>query len=310
MTSQVGDASPPPASAWISFAHLGVLYTVWSSTYLAIRLAVREGSGFPPFTMSGLRVLAAGGILLAVAILGRRRLKVGRSEAGAIIVSGLLLWVGGNGMVTWAEQRAESGLAALIVGSMPLWVVLLEGIADRRLPSLRLAAALAVGMAGVAVLTWPSLEKGQPADVAAVGALLAAPLLWAAGMVVQRRRLAYVPAWTSAAYQSLAGAAGFGLLILVFAEPRPAPTPEALWAWAYLVVFGSVIAFSSFVQAVRTLPMAVTSTYAYVNPIGAALLGWWILGEAITVHTVVGGALIMAGVAGVFRDKYSKTTDR
>jgi drug/metabolite transporter (DMT)-like permease len=280
-----------------------VLYTVWSSTYLAIRVAVGPGSGFPPFSMSGLRVLAAGALLLAWTAMRRYRMRLTRDEARVLIVTGLLLWVGGNGLVTWSEQRVASGFAALVVGSMPLFAALFEALIDRRRPSRRLVAALVVGLAGVGVLTWPSLREGGRADLVATIALAGAPISWAAGTVYQRGRTVNIPPLVSSGYQHLVGAVGFLILVLVMGEPRPTPTPAALAAWAYLVVFGSIVGFTSFVFALRLLPMSIATTYAYVNPVFAAVLGWWLLDEPITSFTVVGAVLVLAGVAGVFREK-------
>ncbi|MGD8413777.1 MAG: EamA family transporter, partial [Candidatus Latescibacterota bacterium] len=135
--------------------HLIVVYIVWGSTYLAIRVAVREGSGFPPFAMAAMRVFAAGAILFGWAIVSRRGIRVGRREMGVLFVSGVLLWLGGNGMVSWAERRAESGYSALLIAALPLWVAIMESVIDRRPPTLRLVGALLIGLAGVAVLNGP-----------------------------------------------------------------------------------------------------------------------------------------------------------
>jgi len=146
--------------------------------------------------------------------------------------------------------------------------------------------------------------QGTSAETWAVAALLAAPLSWAAGSIwVQRRRPDLGPL-TVAATQQICGGVGFLILIFLTREPRPTPTPEAWGAWAYLMLFGSVIAFSSFVRALRMLPVNVVMTYAYANPVIAVLLGWWILGEKVTGWTAVGAVLVVAGVAGVFRDRY------
>ena len=284
--------------------HLLVIYVVWGSTYLGIRLAVREGSGFPPFTMAALRVFVAALILLIWARLSRERLRLTRGEWVVMAGSGLLLWTGGNGLVTWGEQHADSGLAALLVASMPIFAALIEAALDRRRPSVLLMGSLLLGLIGVAALSAPVLMQGTSAETWAVAALLAAPLSWAAGSIwVQRRRPDLGPL-TVAATQQICGGVGFLILIFLTREPRPTPTPEAWGAWAYLMLFGSVIAFSSFVRALRMLPVNVVMTYAYANPVIAVLLGWWILGEKVTGWTAVGAVLVVAGVAGVFRDRY------
>ena len=135
--------------------NLVVVYIVWGSTYLAIRVAVREGAGWGPFWLGASRVLAAAAVLFLVNALRGKRLTPSRNEFGILVATGLLLWVGGNGAVNWAEQRIDSGLAALVVGSMPIWVAMIEGLIDRRPPSLMLMGSLVVGFAGLAVLTVP-----------------------------------------------------------------------------------------------------------------------------------------------------------
>jgi drug/metabolite transporter (DMT)-like permease len=299
---------PPPAPRPIDrselplagLVHLAVLYTVWSSTYLAIRIAVRDGGGFPPFWMAGSRALVAALAVLAWSAFRGQRLRLTRPELAVLAVSGPMLWVGGNGLVTWAEQQAESGFAALLVGSMPIWVALIEAVIDRRMPSRLLSASLLVGLAGVALLTSPSLRGAEaPSTIA----LIAAPIIWAGGSVLQQRRKVDVAPFVSSGYQMLFGAACFAVLVVALKEPVPAPAPDAWAAWVYLVVFGSILAFTSFVQALRLLPSSIVMTYAYVNPVFAALLGWWVLDEAITWRAVAGGALVLAGVAGVFRER-------
>jgi len=296
-----GDHGPLPLTGLL---HLLVIYVVWGSTYLAIRVAVREGSGFPPFTVGALRTLIGGAVLLGWAALRRQRVRPTRPELVVLILSGLLLWLGGNGLVTWAETRAESGYAALIIATIPIWVALMDAIVDRRLPPPLLIVSLAVGLAGIGVLSAPHLAGGDARDVAALAALLLAPFSWALGTVLQRRRPVGVVPQVSAAYQQLFGSIGFFLVAWLLREPTPAPTNEALLAWSYLVVLGSVVAFSSYVAALHLLPTRIVATYAYVNPVIAVLLGALILGEAITAATLAGMALVLLGVAGVFRATY------
>lgn len=287
--------------------HLSIIYVIWGSTYLAIRVAVREGAGFPPFTLSMTRVLLAGTLLLILGVLRRKSIRPSREDLLVLLGSGLLLWTGGNGLVTWAEQRADSGLAAMIVATTPIWTALMEAILDRRLPTLRLVLALLVGFAGILLLSVPSLRTGMRADVLAIFALLGAPISWAAGSILQNRRQMSLEPQVSAGYQSLFGGLGFLVLVLVFREPRPVPTNQAWLAWGYLVLFGSVIGFTSYVQVLKLLPMSIAMTYAYVNPVIAVLLGALILGEPITLWTISGAVLVILGVAGVFRDRSMRT---
>lgn len=283
--------------------YLGIVYVVWGSTYLAIRLAVRPGAGFPPFTLGALRVLVAAGILFAAAALTRQRLWPRKSELPVLIGGGLLLWPLANGLVVLGETRADSGFAALLVGSMPIWVAIMEAHLDRRLPTARFMGALLIGFAGVALLAWPVLRSGARADVLAVVALLAAPITWGAGSLWQRRRPVALAPLASAAWQQFFGGLGFIVAVLLLREPRPAPTPAAWGAWAYLTLFGSVIAFTSYVQTLRRLPMRIVSTYAYVNPVVAVGLGWIVLREQVTGWTLAGASLVLLGVAGVFHER-------
>lgn len=294
----------PPDLPLSGIFHLLVIYIIWGSTYLGIRLAVREGSGFPPFTMVALRTILGGSILLLLTGLRGRRLRLTRREALILIPSGLLLWLGGNGLVTWAETRADSGYAALLIATIPLWVAMIEAIIDRRAPSPLLLVSLFVGLAGIGVLSWPQITAGDARDVAAFVALLFAAFFWALGTVLQRRQPVGVTPRVSAGYQQLFGSVGFFVVALLVREPRPTPSPEAFAAWLYLVIFGSVIAFSSYVIVVKILPTRVVATYAYVNPVIAVILGAVILDEAITASTVAGMVLVLLGVAGVFRATY------
>lgn len=283
---------------------LFVVYLVWGSTYLAIRYAVREGSGFPPFTMAASRALLGGAILLLLGWLWRQRLRLARAELGWLVLSAVLLWNGGNGLVTWAEQRAHSGYAALVVGTTPMFSALIEALFNRRRPSRGLVLALLVGFAGLFLLTGPVLHSGQRGDLLATLALLGAPLSWSLGSTLQQRHPHRLPAMASAGWQQVIGGLGFLVLLHATGEPPPHPTPEAWWAWAYLVLFGSVLAFTAYVTALRRLPMPIVMTYAYVNPVIAVLLGWIFLQEEVTLTTLGGMALILAGVAGVFRQKH------
>lgn len=284
-------------------AHLFVVYIVWGSTYLGIRLAVREGSGFPPFTMAGTRILIAGTILMLLCLIRGKSLKPSRNDWFVFAASGLLLWFGGNGLVTWAEKYAASGYAAVLVGSQPLWTMTLESFIDRRRPTWRMIAALLIGLAGIVVLNYPVLRHGTRTELLPALALVCAVVFWGSGMVLQKRRPVSLSAEANSAYQLLFGSMALLLAALVVGEPRPTPTPEAWAAWGYLIVFGSVIAFTSFVKALQMLPINVVTTYAYVNPVIAVLLGAMIIGEPITRWTVAGSALTLLGVAGIFHEQ-------
>jgi len=283
--------------------HLAVVYLVWGSTYLGIRVAVREGAGFPPFLMASMRVFAASAILLLWAHFKGQRIRLARDEWILLAGSGLLLWVGGNGLVTWAEMRASSGLAALLVAAMPIWGELITMGLDRRLPTARMSGAILLGFLGVGLLTWPVLRSGLRADVLAVMALLLAPLFWSLGSIWFQRHKTDLGIIAASGWQQLLGGVGMLAVALVRREPVPTPTLEAWSAWVYLTVFGSVIAFTSYMNTLRRLPYRVVVTYAYANPVIAVFLGWLILGEAVTGWTLAGAGLVVAGVAGIFNNR-------
>jgi drug/metabolite transporter (DMT)-like permease len=253
--------------------------------------------------MAAMRVVAASIILFSWAALARRGLKVGRRELGVLFVSGVLLWVGGNGLVSWAERSADSGYSALLIAALPLWVAIMESIIDRRPPTIRLIGALLIGLAGVGVLNGPVILEGADQDIFAAIALISAAILWGLGAIFQRRKALSLEPEVSSAYQQMFGGVGLLLAAALTGEPRPAPIPEAWAAWVYLVIFGGVFAFTSFIKALRLLPVNVVMTYAYVNPVVAVILGRVILGEPITAWTIGGSVLIILGVMGVFHER-------
>ena len=292
-----------PRISWTGLLALFVVYIVWGSTYLAIRYAVRMGSGFPPFSMAGTRVLLGGSILLLIALGLRQRTRPTRAEFGWLALSAFLLWNGGNGLVSWAEQRAPSGYAALVVGTTPIFSAVIEALFSRRRPSAGLLLALVVGFAGLFLLTQPILHAGGRSDYLTTLALVGAPLSWSVGSTLQKRHPVAMPIAVTAGWQQILGGVGFLVLLTATGEPTPHPSAAAWWAWGYLVIFGSV-AFAAFLLALRHLPMPIVMTYAYVNPVIAVLLGWFFLHEEVTLTTVGGMLLILTGVAGVFRQKF------
>lgn len=277
------------------------VYFIWGSTYLAIRIGIKEGSGFEPFWFGGLRVLAAGAILVLWGALRGKKALPAREDWLVLAASGLLFWIGGNGMVILAEQRLDSGLAALVISSTPIWVACFESILDKKMPSALLVLSLVVGFGGIILLSYPLLTSGIRADLLSILALLVASFTWSSGLVLQSRRSVSVSRGVSSGYQQLFGGIFFTLIALFMREPLPTPTREAWLAWGYLVVFGSLIAFTSFISALQLLPASLVTTYAYVNPVIAVLLGWLILREPITIWTVGGGLLVLVGVRGIFQ---------
>jgi drug/metabolite transporter (DMT)-like permease len=282
--------------------NLLVVYIVWSSTYLAIRIAVSVGSGFPPFAMGASRMLITGIIMIAIAVILKNKITISGREFLIIAVSGLFLWTGANGLLIWSEQHVHSGLAALLVSTTPIWASLLDSILDKRKPSALLIVSLFCGLGGIAVLIYPSLSVHNSSDFISGLILVGASLSWAIGSVIQKRNPLAISDFTLAGYQTLFASLTFLVLSFIFREPVPNPTQNAWIAWGYLIVFGSVIAYSSYVVALRLLPINVMMTYAFVNPVLAVFLGWFILNEKITLWTVAGAALVVMSVVGVFKE--------
>ncbi len=283
--------------------HLFVVYTIWSSTYLFIRIAVGEGGGFPPFYLGASRMIVCALLLLAFAYVRKKQVRISLREMKTLALSGILLWVGANGLVMWAEQYANSGFTALMVASAPIWTALMNALLDRKRPSLMLLASLLFGFAGLVVLMAPALLARDSQELLSGGALFLASISWAAGSVVQTRHPVAISAPVSSGYQHLFASFGFLGVALLFGETWPAPSMAGWLSWGYLVLFGSIFAFTSFIYTLQLLPINIAMTYAYVNPVLALVLGWWLLNEAITVWTLLGALMVVLGVVGVFRSR-------
>ncbi len=299
MTSSPGERSIEARG----IINLFIVYIVWGSTYLAIRIAVRPGSGIPPFTLGMVRILIAGSLMLLISALRRSSMRPTRKELVVLACSGVLLWTGGNGMLNWAEQRIDSSLAALLIATVPLWMVLMESILDRKKPSSGLVLSLIVGFVGIALLSATTLQTGDMGDILSLLALVLASISWTLGSLLQSRMPVSLSIEVSAGYQQIFGGLGFVVLVLLTGEPRPTPTTDAWLAWGYLIFVGSLIGFTAYVRILQLLPMSVAMTYAYVNPVVALFLGAVILSEPLHITTLAGAALVLLGVAGVFRER-------
>jgi drug/metabolite transporter (DMT)-like permease len=273
------------------------IYLIWGSTYLGIRYAVET---IPPLLMMGVRHFVAGA-LVYVWVRRRGTPAPDLRQWGYAVIAGVFLFLGGHGVLAWAEQKVPSGLAALLCATLPLWTVLLSRIdgSERKL-DMRAWAGLLLGFAGVALLIGPS-ALGQHFDLLATGAVLSSALLWAVG--TSYTRAVRLPASTvlSAAMQMLSG--GVMLLIMGLLAGESAKihiasiTARSALSLAYLIVFGSIIAFTVYIWLLTVSSPSRTSTYAYVNPVVAVLLGWAVAGEALGVRTLVATAVILGGVA-------------
>ncbi len=278
------------------------MYVVWGSTYLAIRIMVET---MPPLLGAGVRFATAGAVFWAVLRLrgGAARVRVTRRQAGFALVAGSLLCFGGNGLVTVAEQEVPSGLAALIIGVVPLWVVTMRKAEGDRVPAPTLAG-VALGFAGLAVLVLPG---DRPGDAPLWGVLLivAASISWAAGSYYSKRMDLPADIFVSTAFQMLLGGGAMVVTGLLVGEAGDvdigAFSARSLGAFAYLIVFGSLLAYTAYTWLLQNAPISTVATYAYVNPVIAVALGALVLSEEITLTVLAGTVAIVASVAAVVR---------
>lgn len=273
------------------------IYLIWGSTYLAISWAV---AAIPPFLMAGIRFLSAGALLFAwLRIRGAALPTASQWRSAAVI--GILFFVGGNGLVSWAELRVPSSLTALLISTVPVWIVLVEWMRGRR-PSAAVAAGVAIGLAGVALLVNPlSGVAGGRLDLAGTGALLAAALTWAVGSIYSRGADLPASPFMTASLQFLAGGTmQIGVGLALGEGPRlewSAFSGKPLVSVLYLVFIGSIVAQSAYMWLLKNVPVERVATYAYVNPVVAMLLGWWIGREEMRPRYLAAGAVILAAVA-------------
>jgi len=288
-----------PGTVWLG---LLVLYVVWGSTYMAIAVAVET---IPPFLMAATRFGLAGAVLLAwsVARAGRSFAWPSRREWIDSAIVGALLLGGGMGFVAWGEQTIPSGITALLIATMPVWIAILGRVfLGQRLPRLALVG-IAIGFVGVAVLVGPTaLGTTGALDPAGLSAVLLSPLSWGIGSLYASHRatLPTHPLMATAA-QMLTGAMVLTVLALATGEPSRLDvagiSARSIAAFLYLSIIGSLLAFTVFGWMLRKAPLPLVTTYAYVNPIVAVILGALILQEPIDARTLVAGAIIVVAVA-------------
>jgi drug/metabolite transporter (DMT)-like permease len=283
--------------ALLPWLALGVIYVVWGSTYLAIRIVVRE---LPPFAAASGRFLAAGLVMAAIAaIVDRDHPRPTRRQILDYAVIGVLLLGIGNGLVMWSEQRIPSGIAALLVGTVPLWITLLDGLRPgRQRWTPRVWFGSLVGFVGVALVARP--EGGvAPGHWPGIIALQVATFSWSLGALYSQNVPRRLPVITASAVEMLAGS------LALFAESRisgenlrqfQAASHTTWLALLYLAVFGSLVGFTAFAYCLNELPASIVGTYAYVNPVVAVALGAAFLGEPLSAGLMMGAALILGSV--------------
>jgi drug/metabolite transporter (DMT)-like permease len=281
-------------------AALATIYLVWGSTYLAIRIMVEA---VPPLLGTGVRFLVAGAAMYGglVAWRGRGAVRAPAGEWAAAAVVGALILVGGIGLLTVGEQEVASGIAALVIGSVPLWVVVVRAVSGERVPRITLGAVV-VGFAGLALLSAPG-DRPEDAPVGWLAVIAAGAALTAVGSLLSPRLGQPRDALLAATLQMLTAGAILSAAGITAGETADLGelTARSLAALAYLVVVGSVVAYTVFVWLLASAPVSVVSTYAYVNPVVALALGWALLDEEVTATVVAGAAVVLGSVAFVVR---------
>lgn len=281
----------PAAQIWLAFA---IIYLVWGSTYLFIRIGVQD---LPPVLFAGVRFAAAGPIMLVYALSRGARFPTGLADWRHIAVTSAMMLIGANALVTWSEVWVESNQAALIVATSALWMAGLGTLGGRgeKLGALTLAGLL-LGFAGVAVLVGSGMQL-RAAPPLAYAALLVSPVLWAGGSIYARRSpIGCSPLMTAALQMCCAGLVLTVLGLALGDAQRWTWRSESALALAYLILLGSCVAYGAYYWLVHQVTPSQLGTYAYVNPAVAVVLGWLVLDERLNGVQVLGTVVILAGV--------------
>jgi drug/metabolite transporter (DMT)-like permease len=282
-------------SNWLIWAALGSIYFIWGSTYLGIRIAIET---MPPLLMAGMRFAGLGVVILAWFRARGVPWPTAQQWRAALLVGGLLL-LGGNGGVTWAEQYVPSSLAALLIAAVPLWTALLDWLVFRGpRPGPWVAGGLATGFLGVVLLVGPDNLAGG--EMKGVAALIVAAVAWSLGSLLSRRAVLPREPMLAVGMEMLVGGCLLLLAGLVSGEWRrldvTAVSARSWGAFAYLVVIGALVAFSAYHWLLRHTTPARATSYAYVNPVVAVVLGWALAGETVTPRMLLAAGVIVASV--------------
>jgi len=289
----------------VALAYLSV-FLIWGSTYLAIRIGVQD---LPPALFAGVRFVCAGALMLAYSRLRGLPLP-NRTGMLHLSITGLFLLVGGNLLVVWSEKTIPSGLAALIIAIVPLLMSTIDALMPKGQSLSPIGwLGIVVGIAGTIILVSPSLGlvEGEHLDPYGVVGLLLACLFWSIGSVYSRHHHVEGNIFVNSGVQNMVpGIALVGLGIAAGEVPQFHLTYNGTLALFYLIVFGSILGYTSYVYLLRHQPPAKASTYAYVNPVVAIVLGWLVLDEPVTLRTIVAMLIILGGVAIVQTSKMRK----
>jgi len=305
------DAAPQPR-AWKVLLAFAIIYFVWGSTFLAIRVGVRE---VPPFLLAGMRFLVAG-IVLYGWMRARGTPSPSAREWGAASFLAVLIFVFDYGLLFWAERRVPSGIAAVMMATIPVFMALAEIVFLRTQPlTLRLGVALLVGIGGVAILVGRSMCMGEaPIDTAGACALIVAAISWSVAASLSRKMPLPAAKAMSSGAQMLAGGVLLTLTAALLGEFRgfhaQAVSRGAWLALAYLIVAGSIVGFTAYVWLIHHESPTKVGTYAYVNPVVAVLVGYFLGGEAIGPRTIAGTLLVLVSVVVITTTPARKSTSR
>jgi drug/metabolite transporter (DMT)-like permease len=297
MIADLAADHPRAARARLLLA-FALVYLLWGSTFLAMRFAIRT---IPPLFMASMRHLVSGTILLGFTF-WRTRYRPTRAEWRHAAIVGVLL-LGANGTVAWSEQRVASGTAALLVATVPLWMVLIDWLRPGGYhPGRGVLIGLGLGLVGLITLVGPGAIVGHGAvNEVGAAALVLGSFSWAAGSIVSQRLPRPTVPLLAVGMQMVAGGAALMVAAVVSGEAAQFSLARVALAsalgWGYLVVFGSLIGFTAYAYLLRSTTAARVSTYAYVNPVIAVFLGWAFAGEVVTTRTMAAAAVIVAGVA-------------
>lgn len=275
------------------------VYLFWGGTYVGIKLGLTV---FPPLGMAGIRHTIAGVIMLSVAVF-RQELWPTRRQLLTSMLIGVMMLTIGNGLVTLVEQTVPSAIVSLLIGAVPLWITLLNwAFGDHKTPTLSALLGVFLGLIGIAVLVLGSqTDTSFEFSWIGIGLILVAALSWASGSLVSRYGQLPKSALMNLAVQMLTGGLSLGILSLIRQEwvgfSIDAITPTALWALLYLIVLGSLVAYSAYLWLLRHVNPTWVSTYAFVNPIVAVILGWLLAKEQLTPMAMVAALIIVASIA-------------
>jgi drug/metabolite transporter (DMT)-like permease len=310
-TREAAIAASSPSPSLVSYGHLLVIYLVWGAAYLAVKICLSGPATVTVLQLQTARLWAAAILLAAIsAVAFGPPPRLSRRDLGSCALSGILMWVGGNGLAAMASQHAASSFVVMALGAIPLWSTLLDVATGRSKPRPDVLVGLAVGLGGLGLVMAPALLAPDAVIVEPEHALMTVVLLagaglaWASGTMLQHPLMGRSPpAWT-ATYQIGAAALALTLPMLIEGAPLPhAPSNGQLGAFAFLILFASVIALISFIQVVRSFGPAVASTFAYVNPMVGILLGWLILGEVPALLSLAGMAVVLISIALILKEK-------